>query len=87
MICDESGIIIGEMVYRCLLCSYINESMDKVRTHYQQEHVDIDDNVTEYNSLNGGYCPSPSNSYVENSGSTGPNIEDNGQEDGNRSSK
>ena len=43
LVCDESGIIIGEMVCRCLICSFISESMDKVRAHYQTEHVDIED--------------------------------------------
>lgn len=84
LICDESGIIIGEMVYRCLLCSFINESMDKVRAHYQHEHVDIDDNVNGYLNINGDYCPSPSNSCVEDSVNNG---EENEQEDGDRAGK
>uniref|UniRef100_T1K1Z1 C2H2-type domain-containing protein n=1 Tax=Tetranychus urticae TaxID=32264 RepID=T1K1Z1_TETUR len=43
LICDESGIIIGEMVYRCLICSFISESMDKVRAHHKITHGDIED--------------------------------------------
>lgn len=61
LICDESGIIIGEMVYRCLICSFISVSMDKIRAHYQTEHVDIEDiSNGEFRYVNDDYCPSPS---------------------------
>lgn len=67
LICDEEGVIIGEMVYRCLICSFISESMEKVRNHYQNEHVDIDDSLNgRYLGSNGDYCLSPANSCDQN---------------------
>ncbi|XP_074603531.1 uncharacterized protein LOC141857036 isoform X2 [Brevipalpus obovatus] len=67
LICDEEGVIIGEMVYRCLICSFISESMEKVRNHYQNEHVDIDDSLNgRYLGSNDDYCLSPANSCDQN---------------------
>ncbi|RWS25184.1 nuclear receptor-like protein [Leptotrombidium deliense] len=45
LICDENGIIIGEMVYRCLICYYISDSVATARDHYRDKHVDIDDTI------------------------------------------
>jgi len=76
LICDESGIVIGEMVYRCLICSYINESMDKVRSHYQTEHDNIEDiSNGELRYINGEYSPSPANSYVDDTHNTVDEVE------------
>ena len=76
LICDESGIVIGEMVYRCLICSYINESMDKVRSHYQTEHDNIEDiSNGELRYINGEYSPSPANSYVDDAHAATDEVE------------
>ncbi|XP_054159228.1 uncharacterized protein LOC128957486 [Oppia nitens] len=48
LVCDANGIIVAEMVYRCMICSAINEGLEDAQRHYQMEH--IDDNGVEKNS-------------------------------------
>jgi len=39
LICDSSGIIIAEMVYRCMVCSNISDSITDAQRHYQMKHI------------------------------------------------
>lgn len=43
LVCDPSGIIIAEMVYRCMICHYVSEAMAEARHHYQSVHMQDDD--------------------------------------------
>lgn len=40
LICDANGIIIAEMVHRCMICAHISESINDARSHYQQTHFE-----------------------------------------------
>ncbi|RWS12801.1 hypothetical protein B4U79_12721 [Dinothrombium tinctorium] len=42
LVCDCNGIIIAEMVYRCMLCSAISESVSEAQKHYQIKHLDCE---------------------------------------------
>ena len=39
LVCDPSGIIIAEMVYRCMICHYVSEAIQESREHYQSVHM------------------------------------------------
>lgn len=39
LICDSNGIIIAEMVYRCMVCSNISDSITDAQRHYQLKHI------------------------------------------------
>jgi hypothetical protein len=43
LVCDSNGIIIAEMVYRCMICSAIHDLLDDAQTHYQSEHIEDND--------------------------------------------
>lgn len=43
LICDANGIIIAEMVFRCMVCAKIHDSSGEAQTHYQDEHMDEND--------------------------------------------
>lgn len=40
LVCDANGIIIAEMVHRCMICAHISESINDARSHYQQTHFE-----------------------------------------------
>ncbi|XP_053208880.1 orphan steroid hormone receptor 2-like [Panonychus citri] len=42
LVCDSNGIIIAEMVYRCMICAYISDSIGDAQRHYQVRHMDTD---------------------------------------------
>jgi hypothetical protein len=42
LICDLNGIIIAEMVYRCMICDVIYETIPEVQMHYQLKHIEED---------------------------------------------
>ncbi|RWS15976.1 hypothetical protein B4U79_01311 [Dinothrombium tinctorium] len=42
------------MVYRCLICSCINESVAAARDHYRSKHVDLDDTINGYTGFAAG---------------------------------
>lgn len=43
LVCDPNGIIVAEMVYRCMICFYVSDSMTEARQHYVQKHIEEDD--------------------------------------------
>lgn len=43
LVCDSSGIIIAEMVYRCMICYYVTDSIIEAKAHYQSDHMNDDD--------------------------------------------
>jgi hypothetical protein len=43
VLCNAQGLVIGEMVYRCIKCSEVTSSHESARSHYFQNHVDPDD--------------------------------------------
>ena len=47
LVCDPNGIIVAEMVYRCMICFYVSESMIEARAHYVQKHIEEDELGTE----------------------------------------
>jgi hypothetical protein len=51
LVCDSNGIIIAEMVYKCMLCAYISDSICDAQKHYQLKHID-DDNKRDAKSPN-----------------------------------
>jgi hypothetical protein len=42
LVCDANGIIIAEMVYRCMICSTVSESISDAKLHYHNNHIDTD---------------------------------------------
>ncbi|RWS24988.1 nuclear receptor-like protein [Leptotrombidium deliense] len=47
LLCDTNGIIIAEMVYRCMRCSNVNDYMGEARKHYHDKHME---NELNYNN-------------------------------------
>lgn len=47
LVCDPNGIIVAEMVYRCMICFYVSDSMPEARHHYVQKHIEEDELGTE----------------------------------------
>lgn len=43
LVCDANGIIIAEMVHRCMICAHISESINDARKHYQEIHFESSD--------------------------------------------
>lgn len=43
LVCDPNGIIVAEMVYRCMICFYITDTMSEAKQHYSLKHMDDDD--------------------------------------------
>lgn len=43
LICDANGIIIAEMVYRCMICSSVLDSIGDAKLHYHKNHISDDD--------------------------------------------
>ncbi|KAI1277772.1 hypothetical protein HDE_14586 [Halotydeus destructor] len=43
LICDANGIIVAEMVYRCMICSNILDSISEAKAHYHKDHIDADE--------------------------------------------
>lgn len=43
LVCDPSGIIVAEMVYRCMICYYITDTMIEAKAHYSLKHMDDED--------------------------------------------
>ncbi|XP_053213111.1 uncharacterized protein LOC128396541 [Panonychus citri] len=43
LVCDPNGIIIAEMVYRCMICFYLTDTMVEARQHYTLVHMDDDE--------------------------------------------
>lgn len=39
LICDTNGIIVAEMVYRCIICAFITESIADAQVHYHRRHM------------------------------------------------
>jgi hypothetical protein len=39
LICDPNGIIISETVYRCMICSFISDSISQSKSHYYKKHM------------------------------------------------
>ena len=63
LVCDANGIIIAEMVHRCMICAHISESINDARQHYQTNHFESsevdsssslqDDNHVQENGVEG----------------------------------
>ncbi|KAI1303930.1 hypothetical protein HDE_02011 [Halotydeus destructor] len=43
LVCDASGIIIAEMVYRCMICHYVTDNIQEAKNHYQSLHMHDED--------------------------------------------
>lgn len=43
LVCDPNGIIVAEMVYRCMICFYVSDTMPEARQHYVLKHIEDDD--------------------------------------------
>ena len=39
LICDSNGIIVAEMVYRCMICANVADSIAEAQKHYQVKHI------------------------------------------------
>lgn len=51
LVCDPNGIIVAEMVYRCMICFYVSDTMQDARSHYVTKHIEEeDDNLSNDNS-------------------------------------
>lgn len=48
LVCDPNGIIVAEMVYRCMICFYVSDTMTEARQHYVLKHMDEDLNNDDY---------------------------------------
>lgn len=46
LVCDSNGIIIAEMVYRCMICAFISDSICDAQRHYQVRHMDGDNQAS-----------------------------------------
>lgn len=46
LLCDASGIIIAEMVYRCMVCYSIHDFIGDVSKHYHTVHMNDGDEET-----------------------------------------
>jgi hypothetical protein len=42
LVCDANSIIIAEMVYRCLICAHVTESIGDAQRHYHKKHMTKD---------------------------------------------
>lgn len=57
LVCDGSGVIIAEIVYRCMICYNVVDSLPEAKRHYQQDHmsnsdiVDPDEEIDEETDL------------------------------------
>lgn len=47
LLCDANGIIIAEMVYRCMVCYSIHDFIGDVSKHYHAAHMSVDENEHE----------------------------------------
>ena len=70
LVCDANGIIVAEMVYRCMICAEIHEVLDECERHYHHEHMNEDDNNSNsdhknLNSNNNTLSSKPSNSLIK----------------------
>lgn len=55
LVCDSSGIIIAEMVYRCMICYYVTDSITEAKDHYSMAHMqeeEEDDEESDNNRSN-----------------------------------
>ena len=43
LVCDPTGIIIAETVYRCMICSFISDSVARSQSHYYKKHMKDDE--------------------------------------------
>lgn len=39
LVCDSSGIIIAEMVFRCMICAHVSDAISTAHRHYQSAHM------------------------------------------------
>ena len=47
LVCDSTGIIIAEMVYRCMICNSVTDSITEAKAHYQMNHMEEDEEQEE----------------------------------------
>lgn len=40
LVCDSNGIIVAEMVFRCMICAAVCDSISDAQKHYQRRHID-----------------------------------------------
>lgn len=40
LVCNFNGIIVAEMIYRCMVCANMADSMAEAHKHYQLKHID-----------------------------------------------
>lgn len=39
LVCDSSGIIIAEMVFRCMICAHVSDAISSAHEHYELSHM------------------------------------------------
>ena len=49
LICDSNGIIIAEMVHRCVICSKISDTITDAQSHYKKTHMGSDGSLSNMN--------------------------------------
>ena len=57
LVCDSNGIIIAEMVFKCMICAHISDAISSAQKHYQAAHMQ---------TPNGAPTPRQSSSTVTN---------------------
>ncbi|KAI1299988.1 hypothetical protein HDE_03653 [Halotydeus destructor] len=40
LVCDANGIIVAEMVYRCMICTTVSDCIADAQKHYRSKHMD-----------------------------------------------
>lgn len=63
LVCDSSGIIIAEMVYRCMICYYVTDSITESKAHYQSDHMNDDEEECEPAPVHSTHSPLSSRSF------------------------
>lgn len=87
LVCDANGIIIAEMVHRCMICAHISESINDARKHYQEVHFESSDRdspqlVEGGNGNNDVHGEEEDQEVMEEEMILPPNHEMEGQQDG-----
>ncbi|XP_074602789.1 uncharacterized protein LOC141856395 isoform X2 [Brevipalpus obovatus] len=57
LVCSANGIIVAEMIYRCMICANMADSMAEAHKHYQLKHID-GSKMLDKNSSNDNTCSS-----------------------------
>lgn len=55
LVCDSNGIIIAEMVFRCMICAHVSDAISTARQHYQAIHMSRQPFNNSSSSRNGAF--------------------------------